>query len=138
LRQRIKRAPSDATLQYLLGEGLMRSGASPGEATFAEAKAALNKSVRLNPKSAPAHVALAKLLLKQGAVEPAVVHLETARTLDPKQKAVYSQLAIAYRQQGKQEQARNMLAILNKLNDEDRLEESRQHIRLVKAEPRDH
>lgn len=137
LRQRIKRKPDDATLQYLLGEGLLRSGASPGEAAFAEAKAALGKSLALNPKSASAHIAFAKLLLKQGGVERAVVHLETARALDPKLKAAYSQLAIAYRRQGKPEQAKAMLATLSKLNEDDRLEDSRQHIRIVRTEPQD-
>jgi tetratricopeptide (TPR) repeat protein len=135
LRQRIKHKPNDATLQYLLGEGLMRSGASPGEPAFREAKAALRKSLGLNPKSASAHIAFAKLLLKQGGVEQAVAHLETACSLDPAQKAAYSQLAIAYRRIGKTEKAKDMLAILSKLNDEERLEDSRQHIRIVKAEP---
>ena len=37
-RQRIQSHPNDAILQFLLAEALVRSGAAPGEATFAEAR----------------------------------------------------------------------------------------------------
>jgi len=38
LRQRIKQKPEDPTLRYLLGEALVRSGATPGDSRFVEAK----------------------------------------------------------------------------------------------------
>src|SRR5205085_3988320 len=110
-----------ATLQYLLGEALIRAGAAPGEAQFREAKLALQKSVRLNPKFGPAHADLAKLLLKESALDTAIEHLELARNLDPTDKSAYSQLAIAYRRKGKLDVAAAMLADLNKLNDEERV-----------------
>ena len=136
LRQRIRREPNDSTLHYLLGEALIRSGAAPGNAAFTEAKFALEKSVRLNPKFAPSHVDLAKLFLRENRVAEAVQHLETARTLDPKDKSAYSQLAIAYRRQGKPELASSMLATLNKLNDEDRNEAGhRKRLHIVEATP---
>ena len=43
LRQRIKQKPDDFTLRYLLGEALVRSGATPGDAAFTKAKASLGE-----------------------------------------------------------------------------------------------
>jgi tetratricopeptide (TPR) repeat protein len=134
LRERTKEKPNDATLQYLLGEALMRSGVSPGDPQFAEAKAALEQSARLSQTFAPSRVELAKLYLRENRVDEAVALLEKARLLDPKDKAAYSQLAIAYRRQGKPELAAAMLSTLAKLNDEDRVKESRGRVRIVKED----
>ena len=134
LRQRVKEKPADATLQYLLAEALIRSGVSPGDPQFTEAEAALAQSVRLSRTFEPSHVQLAKLKLRQGQVDEAVELLERARSLDPKDKAACSQLAIAYRRQGKPEMAAAMLSTLTKLNDEDRVKESRGRVRLVKQD----
>lgn len=131
LRRRIREKPNDATLHYLLGEALIRAGAAPGNATFSEAKLALTKSVRLNPKFPNSRVDLAKLYIKENRFDEAIEHLEQVRVLDPKDKAAYSQLAIAYRKKGKPELASAMLASLNKLNDEDRKGERR--LRLTMA-----
>lgn len=132
LRQRVKQKPDDYTLQYLLGQALIRSGVSPGDALFAEAKAAFQRSVKLSQTFAPSRVELGKLELRQGYVNEAVKLLEQARELDPKDKAAYSQLAIAYRRQGKSEAATEMLSTLARLNDEDRVKESRDRVRLVR------
>jgi tetratricopeptide (TPR) repeat protein len=134
LRQRAKEKADDYTLQYLLGEALIRSGVSPGDPQFAEAKAALEQSVKLSQTFAPSRVELAKLRLREDRVDEAVELLETARKLDPADKAAYSQLAIAYRRQGKPEMAAAMLSTLAKLNDEDRVKESRGRVRLVKED----
>ena len=135
LRERTKEKPNDSTLQYLLGEALMRSGVTPGEPQFAEAKAALEQSVKLSQTFEPSRVELAKLYLRENRVDEGVALLEKARSLDPKDKAAYSQLAIAYRRQGKPELAAAMLSTLAKLNDEDRVKESRGRVRLVKEDP---
>ena len=123
LRQRIKQKPDDFTLRYLLGEALVRSGATPGDAAFTEAKASLEKSVKLNPKFAPAQVNLGKIYVKENRLDDATSHLEQARALDPKDKSAYSQLAIVYRRKGKPDAAKTMLAKLNQLNDKERQEE---------------
>lgn len=123
LRQRTRQKPNDATLHYLLGEALVRSGAAPGDSEFSEAKVSLEKSVRLNPKFAPAQVNLGKIYLKENRLDDALSHLEQARALDPKDKAAYSQLAVVYRRKGKPEIAKTMLTQLNQLNDQERQEE---------------
>ena len=137
LRQRIQEKPDDSTLQYFLGEALIRAGATPGALDFTEAKAALEKSVLLNAKFSASQVELGKVYLKEGQVDRALQHLEQARTLDPKDKATYSALAIAYRREGKPELANAMLATLNKLNDEERKGNPRQlRLRVVAEDSR--
>lgn len=134
LRDRIKEKPADATLQYLLGKALLRSGARPGDADFAEARHALEASVKLSPAFVPSLVELAKIDLLENHVAEAVPLLEKARSLDPNDNAALSQLAIAYRRQGKPEKAKEALAALAKLNAEQRLKATTGRIRLVKQD----
>ena len=122
LRQRTKeaRGHGDYHLPYLLGEALIRSGVTPGQPAFAEARSALEESLRLSPTYSRSHVDLAKLYLMENRLDEAIDHFEKARALDPENKAVYSHLATAYRRKGKSGQANAMLAMLVKLNDQDR------------------
>jgi Flp pilus assembly protein TadD len=131
LRQRIKEKPNDPILLYLLGDALIRSGATPGDSTFAEARTALEQSVKLNLQLAASQVDLAKLYLKENRLDEARDHLERAKTIDPKDKTAYSQLAVVYRRIGKPELASAMLSILNQLNEEDRHEDHRQRLHVA-------
>jgi len=133
LRQRIRLKPDDSVLQYLLGEVLIRSGVKAGDASFKEARAALEKSIILNPNFPESRVALAKIDLKENGIEDAVAHLEKARALDPKNQAACSQLAIAYRRQGKPELAKQMLGSLKELNEQERAN-SRGRTRIVRGD----
>ena len=135
LRERIQQKPADATLQYLLGKALLRSGAGPGDAAFTEARAALETSVKLSPQFVPSLVELAKIELLENRVDQAVPLLEKARSLDPNDNAALSQLAIAYRRQGKPDKAKEALAALAKLNAAQRLKATTGRIRLVKQDP---
>lgn len=132
LRQRVGEKPADATLQYLLGEALIRSGASPGDADFAEARSAFAASTKLNPKFVPPLVRLAKLELQENRIVEAISLLERARSLDPDDNAACSQLAIAYRRQGKIDKAKEVFAALAKLNEEQRMKATRGRTRLVR------
>ena len=134
LRQRTKEKPDDATLQYLLGKGLIRSGASPGDADFAEARRALEASVRLSPNFVPSRVELAKVDLSENRVAEAVPLLEKARLLDPNDNAACSQLALAYRRQGKLDKAKEVFAELARLNEKQRVKDTTGRIRLAKQD----
>jgi tetratricopeptide (TPR) repeat protein len=137
LRRRTRLKPDDSVLQYLLGEALVRSGANSGDPAFKEAQAALETSVKLNPNFPESRVALAKIYLKEDRIEDAVAHLEKARALDPKNQAAYSQLAIAYRRQGKPDSAKQMLSSLKELNEQERAN-TRGRTRIVKqSSPQD-
>jgi len=132
LRERVKKKPADATLQYLLGKALIRSGASPGALEFAEARDALETSVKLSPAFVPSLVELAKIYLRENHADQAVSLLEKARSLDPNDNAALSQLAVAYRRQGKVERAREIFAALAKLNEDERVRATTGRTRLVK------
>jgi tetratricopeptide (TPR) repeat protein len=134
LRQRTREKPGDYVIQYLLGEALLRSGARPGDPAMAEARTALEKSVKLNASFARSRIELGKILLKQDRVDEAVQQLERARELDPKDKAVYSQLATAYQHNGRDKEASAALATVIKLNDEQRERESHNLLRIVRID----
>ena len=108
----------DYQLLAILGEALIRAGASPGQAEFAEARDALEKSVAARPNYASSQIGLGHADLLDGRLEAAIEHLEIGRRLNPQNPAVYSLLAAAYRKSGSPGEAEAMLTILAKLNQE--------------------
>jgi tetratricopeptide (TPR) repeat protein len=116
-RQGIAAGHESYILLTLLGEALIRSGIAPGQPEFAEAQAALEKSVAEHADNSRSQIALAKIYLMAGRYDNAINHLEIARQLDPTNTSVYSHLATAYRQRGQLDQAQQMLAILANLNE---------------------
>jgi tetratricopeptide (TPR) repeat protein len=116
-RQGIAAGHENYILFTLLGEALIRSGVAPGQPEFAEAQAALEKSVAAHPDNSRSQIALAKIYLMAGRSDDAITHLEIARQIDPANTSVYSHLATAYRQRGELDQAEKMLAILANLNE---------------------
>jgi tetratricopeptide (TPR) repeat protein len=117
-RTAINEGFTDYQLLTLLGEALIQSGASPGKANFAEAKEALEKSIAARPNYASSQIALGRLLLQEERVDPAIEHLELGRQLAPQDPSCYLLLATAYRKHGQPEQARAMMAMVAKLNEE--------------------
>lgn len=120
---RVSRAASaegkqDYQLLAILGEALIRAGASPGQPEFAEARNALERSVATRPNYASSQIALGHVEFLDGRLDAAIEHLETARRLSPQNPAAYSLLAAAYRRRGRIDQAEEMLAIIAKLNQE--------------------
>lgn len=135
LRQSLVEKPRDATLQFLLGQTLMWAGAQPSSPEFAEAQRALEAAVALDAKSVDSRVELAKVYLKDNRPGDAVTVLEPAREIDPRNNAVYLQLVIAYRRQGKPDLATAMLAKLNQLNQDDgKLKPNRRRLRMVQED----
>ena len=108
----------DYQLLAILGEALIRVGASPGQVEFVEARDALEKSVAVRRNYASSQIGLGHVDLLDGRLEAAIEHLEIGRGLSPKNTAVYSLLAAAYRKNGRPDQAEAMLTILAKLNQE--------------------
>lgn len=115
-REAIAKGSDNYILLSILGEALIRSGVNPGEPGFAEAQAALEKSVVERPSYARAHISLGKLYLMSARPDDAIGQLEQARTLDPRNPAVYSYLAAAYRNKGDIAEAKKALATLAQLN----------------------
>ena len=115
-REGVKKGHPNYQLLTLLGEAFLRSGIAPGQPEFTEAREALERSVAERPNYAGSQLALGKLNLLENRLDDAIVHLETARQLNPNNASVYSNLAAAYRKRGDLPQAQNMLAVLAKLN----------------------
>jgi len=120
LRQRLRAKPDDASLLYLLGEGLIRSGVSPGSDTFREAQTALEKSTRLNPNLCLPHISLGTIYLDEDRAKDAAAQFELARTLDPKERSAYSHLAVAYRRLGQADKSKEILTALKDVIEQER------------------
>jgi tetratricopeptide (TPR) repeat protein len=119
-REGISHGHDHYLLLTMLGEALLRAGATPATpGDFREAQAALEKAVAKRPAYSSAHIALGRIYLAQQHTEEAVAQLESAKQFDPRNRAVYSALATAYRRAGQPEKARAALAILADLNRQD-------------------
>jgi tetratricopeptide (TPR) repeat protein len=115
-REGIGKGFQSPLLLTILGEALLRSGATPGQPEFGEAQSALEKAVTLRPNDPTSQVALGKLYLGTGRLDDAIAHLEEARQMQPDRPAVYAGLAKAYQRNGDKESAQQALATLEKLN----------------------
>jgi tetratricopeptide (TPR) repeat protein len=115
LRQRLRAKPNDAGLLYLLGEGLLRTGAVPGDTTYKEAQASLEKSIRLNPTLSLPHVSLGTIYLDENRPRDAALQFERALAIDPTERSAISHLAVAYKRLGEMGKARQVLNSLKEL-----------------------
>ena len=115
-RNGISKGHESFMLLTLLGEALLRSGITPGQPEFAEARRALERAVSQRPDYASSQLTLGKLYLLESRLNDAITHLEAARHLGAGNPAIYSNLAAAYRRQGKVAEAQDALATLSKLN----------------------
>lgn len=115
-REGIRAGYTHYLLLTMLGEALLRAGATPDTpAEFGEAQAALEKAVAERPGYSSAHISLGRVYLALGRVQDAVAQLESGRQLDPRNRAVYPPLATAYRRAGQADKAREVLAALAEL-----------------------
>jgi predicted Zn-dependent protease len=114
-REGIKAGHRDYQMLSLLGTVLIHAGAMPGQPEFVEAREALEASVSAHPAYSTSQIALGKLYLMEGRPKEAVVHLERGRRLEPRNPAVYTSLARAYRQVGEPDKAQQSLGTLSEL-----------------------
>ncbi len=119
-REGIQKGYQHYLLLTMLGEALLRSGATPDTpAEFHEAQAMLEKAVAAKPGYSSSHIALGRVYLAQGRAAEAVTQLELARQLGPHDRAVYPPLAAAYQRSGHPEKAKEALSTLAALNKDD-------------------
>lgn len=115
-REGVMEGYESPALLMVLGEALIRSGASPGQPEFEEAQIALEKAAAQRPNDPASQIALGSLYLTAGRFEDAIVHLKIARQLEPDKTSVYANLAKAFQRQGDVHSAQEALAVLEKLN----------------------
>ena len=115
LRERVRTSPGDATLNFLLAQALMQEGAEPGSPGFAEAVRCLRLAVGARPDFARAHSLLGKLYVQSGDYTQAVEQLRLAAKYDPSDRMAFSQLAIALRRLGRNEEAAAAVEALKRI-----------------------
>jgi tetratricopeptide (TPR) repeat protein len=101
--------PLDPVTYNRLGDVYVRQG------EFEKARASLQEAVLLDPSSTGPFILLGKVLLKQQEPAGASGYLEHARDMDPQNYMTHSLLGQAYRQMGRQDDARAETAIAEKL-----------------------
>lgn len=115
VRKAVSTGHRDYQMLSLLGTVLMKSGITPADPEFAEARSALERSVALRQDYPSSQIALGKLYLMEGRAQDAIAHLELGRTLEPQNPAVYTSLAAAYRKTGNKQAAEQSLRTLSSL-----------------------
>ncbi|MGA8441118.1 MAG: tetratricopeptide repeat protein [Candidatus Sulfotelmatobacter sp.] len=117
-REGVKKGYENPALLTLLGEALIRSGATPGQPDFVEAQTVLQKAVAKQPNDPTSQLALGGLYLMAGRLEDAITHLEIARQIEPGKASVYANLARAYQRAGELSEAQVAMARLAEINQE--------------------
>ncbi|MGA8027333.1 MAG: tetratricopeptide repeat protein [Bryobacteraceae bacterium] len=117
LRQRAKQEPNNASLQYLLGDALIRTGIQPGEPDYAEAVAALEKAVRLDSRFVHSRLDLAKLCIRAGRNAEGIRELKAAIEIDPTKVPAFALLASTLKKEGRPDEAAAMFAKVRELNE---------------------
>ena len=134
LRKQVEKNPTDATTQLMLGQALIKNGAEPGEEDFDEARAALLRSIELDPNVAAARVEVGKIYLKAGDLDGAIAQLQQALALDPSERTATYQLMVALRKAGRaQEAAALARKVREQLQREKAEEVERNRYQLVKV-----
>ena len=134
LRKQVEKDPTDATTQLMLGQALIKNGAEPGEEDFDEARAAMLRSVELDPKVAAARVELGKLYLKSADLDNSIAHFQQALALDPSERTATYQLMVALRKAGRPQEAAALARKVRAQLQRERAEEvDRNRYQLVKV-----
>jgi tetratricopeptide (TPR) repeat protein len=113
-RAELEAHPADAKAKYHLAYGLLMQQQKDQALTL------LSEVVRDKPDYADAQYQLGKLLLERGEVKAAIERLETAVRLDPLKDYSYFQLSVAYRRDGRLEDAQRVLLSYQKLKEKAR------------------
>jgi tetratricopeptide (TPR) repeat protein len=102
-RKELELDPSEASARYHLAYVLLESQQKD------EARKILESLVQEKPEYANAQYQLGKLLLDAGELKDAIPHLESATQTDPDRDYSHYQLSIAYRKDGRAEEAEREL-----------------------------
>jgi tetratricopeptide (TPR) repeat protein len=139
IRSRLRKAPTDAFLWYLLGETLTRSGATVGTPRFQEAVKSAEKAVQLRPNFPLARNLLARLYSDEGRINDAIQQSRLALQEDPTgetaQTALYH-LILWLRKSGNRSEVAPLAKRLAELREQARAKETAEHrYSLVEVNP---
>jgi tetratricopeptide (TPR) repeat protein len=111
--EQAQRHPNDALLQYLYAEAL--SEGTPGKDTLAQAIAAAEHSVKLEPGYEPARGLLALLYLRANQPQRAATEAEAALKIDPSDDTALYQEVMARRRLGQTAEVQKLVQRLTEL-----------------------
>ena len=132
IRKRLARNPTDARLNFLLGDLLMQSSGDQDRGRKEEAERLFRKAVQLDPKLAKAHAALGKLLLQGNHPDAAAVELKRALDEDPSDRVALNQYILAMKRLNRLDEANAAAQRLREVLAQDRLAEVRKNrVRLI-------
>jgi tetratricopeptide (TPR) repeat protein len=101
-----KLASGDWRPEYLYALSLHKSGDAN---SISEAMRSLERAIHAAPREAKPHTLLGQILLSQGRTGDAVNELEKAHSLSPDDATTLYQLSLAYRKQGRADEAARMM-----------------------------
>jgi len=120
LREKLRTAPNDPVLNYLLADALVRAGAEPSKPEFKESQTALQRSLQAKPDSVEALALAGKLYIKENDLEHASEVLNKAVKNDPQNRAAMNQLLLVLRKLGRREEAARIAEQLTEIVNHDR------------------
>jgi len=124
MRQRLKKNPDDAFLNYLLAEALVRAGPRPGSQEVQDAIAAALRAIQLKPKFPVARDVLGRLYLQEGKTKLAIEQDRLALREDPTDQTALYHLILALRKEGDQKELPGLVSQLAQLRQQARMRES--------------
>jgi tetratricopeptide (TPR) repeat protein len=124
IRDRLKKHPDDAFLEYLLAETLLRRGAVPGTAEFSEAMGAALKAIKLQTDFALARDVLGRLYLEEGNISGAIEQSRLAVLADPTDQTALYHLILALRKGNQKAQIPGLVKQLSALREQARRKEA--------------
>jgi tetratricopeptide (TPR) repeat protein len=96
LRSKLRMAPNDATLNYLLADVLVNQPSGATNHDLAQAKAALLRSVAAKPDFSNAHALLGKVYRRTGENAKAIEQLKLALSHDPQNRIALTKWSVFY------------------------------------------
>ncbi len=120
IRRRLRAAPHDFMLNFLLAQALMSEQGDGGASRFDEARKALLLSIAAKPEYTRAHTLLGKLYEQAGRNEQALAEFQVANKQDRKDRTALSHMALILRRLGRDEEAAATVAQLKQVLIEDR------------------
>jgi tetratricopeptide (TPR) repeat protein len=120
VRERLKQAPNDPILNYLLAEVLIRRGVRPGTPEFEEAEQAARRAVHNKPDFALAYDVLSVLYLRAGQTSQAVDVARLALKADPEDSAAVYHLIVCLRKEGDKRELAQLVKKLAEISTKER------------------
>jgi tetratricopeptide (TPR) repeat protein len=135
LRSKLRIAPDDATLNYLLADVLVNQPSGATGHDLAQAKAALLRSVAVKPDFSNAHALLGKVYRRTGENAKAIEQLKLALSHDPQNRIALNQMVSLLRAVGRAPEAAQYSAALRRvLQQEISTDVDQARVRIVRAQ----